>query len=293
MIFSSCQVSERSQFQNLEDFHASYLQPEQFVFNTDEDIQLTGQFGTRLTIPKEAFSHVAGDIKISFKELLSKSDLVLNNIPTNTVGEQWLESGGSFYLHIQNSAGFNVYPSQDITLEFPINESIADISNMSAWTGDAESLLNPERRTPANFNIWRSSFSEDVNSNVITNVDSSMYIMETTFSNWINCDHIFESNAELTPVYVNVSNQNLDHFTVNTFVVLKDINAVLSLNFNDTSYESFPLPVGEDAFVVSIGFDEGIYLLVEPFTISKNQTIDVELEQVDVSEIKDLIKVVN
>src|SRR5690606_9392835 len=135
---TSCNSKDDTQFQDLKEFYTSNLQPEVYTFKSNQDITFMGKQGTHVSIPRSALSNVKGDIKISFKEFMKKSDLILNNIPTNAKGNKWLETGGSFFLNIQDSTGKSIFFDSNILLEFPINSNIADISNMSVWAGDGE-----------------------------------------------------------------------------------------------------------------------------------------------------------
>ncbi len=289
--FTSCNNNDDNQFQDLKEFYSSNLEPEVYTFKNNQDIKIFGKQGTRVTIPKAAISYIIGDIKISFKEFIKKSDLILNNIPTNSVGDSWLETGGSFFLHIQDSNGKSIFLDKNIILEFPINSSIADTSNMSVWRGDGEALLGNLRP----FNIWReiSLTNSGSGANVEINSESQEYIMNAPAYNWINCDHIFESTSELSKLKVSILNRSIDIEDVNTFLVLKNINSVLRLNQNDNFFESFPIPIGEEAFIISLGINGDYFLYIEPITISLNQTIQIHLDQIELNELYERIKVLD
>lgn len=289
IVFTSCNNNDNNQFQNLKEFYASNLKPEVYTFDNNQDIIIFGKQGTRVTIPKAAISHTNGRIKVSFEEFFKKSDLILNNIPTNSVGDSWLETGGSFFLHIQDSNGKNIILDKNIILEFPINSSIANTSNMSVWFGDGEALYGDLRP----FNIWRAITFTSSTSNVEIDSANQEYIMNTPTFNWINCDYIFDTTSDLTKVKVSVLNQEIDYKDINTFIVLKNINSVLRLNQNELNFESFPIPIGEEAFIVSLGINDEIYLYIEQTTISRNQTFQIQLDQVDLNELHERIKVLD
>ncbi len=289
IVFTSCSKNDNNQFQNLKEFYLSNLKPEVYTFNNNDGIKIFGKQGTRVTIPKSAISHINGDIKVSFQEFFKKSDLILNNIPTNSIGDSWLETGGSFFLHIQDSNGKTIVLDKNIMLEFPINSNIADTSNMSVWRGDGEALYGNLRP----FDIWREIASQDSTANVEINNESREYLMNTPTFNWINCDYIFETTSDLTKVKVSVSNQEIDIKDINTFIVLKNINSVLRLNQNENDFKSFPIPIGEEAFIVSLGINNEIYFYIEQTTISRNQTLQIHLEQVNLNDLYERIKVVD
>lgn len=286
---SSCNNNDDNQFQDLNEFYFSNLEPEVYTFKNNQDIKIFGKQGTRVTIPKTAISHIEGDIKISFKEFFKKSDLIINNIPTNAVGGSWLETGGSFFLHIQDLNGKSIFLDKNIMLEFPINSSISDTSNMTVWRGDGEALFGNLRP----FNLWREVTSGNSSANVKINNESQEYIMNTPTFNWINCDHVFETTSDLTKVKVSVTNREIDVEDVNIFIVLKNINSVLRLNHNENSFESFPIPIGEEAFIVGLGINDEFYFYIEQTTISKNQAIHIQLDQIELNEFYERIKVLD
>lgn len=211
---------------------------------------------------------------------------VLNNIPTNAAGNTWLETGGSFFLNIQDSTGKSIFFDSNILLEFPINANIADISNMSVWAGDGEA----PNGSPRPFYNWYSESSQNDSANVFIDSSGQEYLMYTPNFNWINCDHVFETTSELTKVKVTVSNKELDVDDINTFIVLKNINAVLRLYQKNDVFESFSIPVGEEALLVSLGINDGYYLFIKPITITKNQVINVNLNQIELNDLYSQIK---
>jgi len=294
--FFSCNNLEEGQFENIADFHSSQLQPEIFVSSVEDDIDIVGQHGTRLRIPVKGMQskdELIGNVTIQFKELFKKSDLVLNNIPTNTVQEEWLESGGTFFFHISDDNGNTVIVNELIELQFPISESISDTSNMSVWSGVNESGLFNFEDGAAPFGTWRDVSSGNPSNNVRTNTASNQFTMYSLGFNWINCDYVFETDLELTSVRAKIDNTDIDPLNINTFIVLKNINAVLRLRQLDDFYESFQIPIGEDAFVVSIGVKRDVYAAIEPFKIKKNQLLELNLEQVKEKKLKEMMSILD
>lgn len=282
----SCTNNDDHKFQNLNEFYAANLQPEVFTFKNNQDIKIVGRQGTHLSIPRTALSKVKGEIKISFKEFFKKSDLIFNNIPTSTIGNSWLETGGSFFLQIQDSTGKNIDFDSKILLEFPISSNIADTSNMSVWFGDGEAPIGTVRP----FDKWRQATSQNSSANVSINREIQRYIMKTSNYNWINCDRFFNTTAELTKVKVTITNRALEANDVNTFIVLKNINSVLSLQQTNKTFESFPIPIGEKAFIVAIGINDGYYLYIKEVTITKNQALNIKLDPIKLDKLYDRIK---
>jgi len=294
LFFCSCKVEEASNFTSLENFYASQLNPEQFNFSSDNDIVFTGAQGTKVTIPKSAFPDENSNIQIFFREIMKKSDLILTGLSTNTYGENWLESGGTFFLHLRQSNGVNLLLEDNITLEFPISENISNINDMSVWTGDRERLFSEEETTAADFGTWRNVSANNENNFVRADSLANEYFMTTRDFNWINCDYVFNSDQDLTRVTANFTNSDLKSANVNFNIVLKNINSVLRLNSLNDPHRSFPIPEGEEAFLVGMGVqDEKLFYYLEPFIISKGLHFDIELEETSEANLKEKLKVLD
>lgn len=289
----SCSDDNETVFNNLDEFHASNLNPEIHIINKNEtDVIIWGSKGSKLIIPQNAISHIEGEMKILFKELFNKSDLILNNIPTNAIEGNWLESGGSFFIQIEDSNGSRVYLNENIILEFPISDKISDITNMSVWTGDGETIFNNGNGSNE-FSIWRNISFQNTTASVEINETSNEFIMYTPSYNWINCDYIFDTNSELTKVKVEITNREIDPSEINTYLVLKNINSVLRLEQNGFNFESFSIPINEEAYIVSVAVKNEIYLKIEPIVIERNQEFSLNLNSVDTTELYETIKILD
>ncbi len=286
LLLTSCGDDDTQNYTTLDGFYKSNLNPEKFKVDADNDILITGSQGTRLTIPKSALPNTDGDVTVSFKEFFKKSELILNNIPTNTIDGRWLETGGSFFLDVENSDGDRVFLRDNITLEFPISDNISDPTNMAPWFDDSEG-------TP-DFIGWRSlEFDPDATVAAIMDTIAPQYIMFCPGYQWINCDYVFESTAEKTPIKVRVLNTDLDIANIDTYIVFKDINAVIRLNESNGEFESFEIPVDEEIFVVGIGFQDESYLNIDTYTSTKDQEIEILLEKISEDDLKEALEVLD
>lgn len=105
-------------------FSSDDLENQEFYITSDADTTLTGKNGTVLTIEKESFvdqtgNPVTGKIKISFKECLSKLDMILGNMTTTSNGEP-LESGGMIYVNAtSNKEQLMIADSKSIGVSVP------------------------------------------------------------------------------------------------------------------------------------------------------------------------------
>ncbi len=279
---SGCTKDKITPYKSLNDFYKNQLNPDTFVMNSDDNISIEGSKGTNLFIPLTALGGVEGPVTITFAELFSKSDLVLNNIPTNARNNTWLESGGSFFFDIRDSTGKEVWLSENLSLRFPVMETISNPNNMGVWFDFQD--------TRTDFRRWNSV--EDGTASVGREL-TTYYLFTPPFP-WINCDYIFESSAPRVKVGATLLTTNINLEEIRTFIVFKNINAVLRLNQDDRNFESFDIPVREEAHLIMMGYDDGdFYLKIEPFTVAANQNFEIEMEQVSEEALIEAIKLLD
>ncbi len=279
---TACKKEDVQTYDSLDDFFENQLKAELFVEDaTGNYVSIEGKQGTKLLIPTDAFEEEQDQISIRFAEFFRKSDLILNNIPTNSIDNQMLESGGSFYFEIRDSEGELIYLQENIDLAFPVQNTIVNPFAMAVWRGIFD--------RPRNSGMW-GQVSAD-RSNVTTGTNQATgeldFIMNTPGFSWINCDYVFESPAPRVTVEATVLNPENLLKEIRSFIVFKNINAVLGLTPENRTFKSFEIPVGAEAYIVMVGHGDGLYLKIEPFTIAANQRFELELERVSEKELKE------
>ncbi len=99
--------------------------PTTFTINVQEEHVLTTELGSTITIPKDAFvdedgNPVEGEVKISFQEYHSASDVILSGIPMHIVSEngelEAFETAGMFEIKGQDEGGNEIRVAADKTL---------------------------------------------------------------------------------------------------------------------------------------------------------------------------------
>lgn len=93
----------------LEELRTEALAKTEFQFVPDHDTMLSGQKGTILQIPADAFVDSNGilvkePIRFEMKECLNKQDMLLSGLTTTSNGA-FLESGGMLYLNARTEGG--------------------------------------------------------------------------------------------------------------------------------------------------------------------------------------------
>lgn len=112
---------------------------EYFQLEADKDHLITGDKGTVLHIPKDAFvgesgESVSGLVQVEFKEIYNKADYVKGNLPTVSNGKQ-LVSGGVIFLDA-SAAGrrLKLAKGKEIYVEFA-NQRRVDNRDMTLYHG--------------------------------------------------------------------------------------------------------------------------------------------------------------
>ncbi|MCH8330207.1 MAG: hypothetical protein IH946_02325 [Bacteroidetes bacterium] len=115
-----------------------------FTINAEEGAAINGRRGTLVVVPKNCFvdkngDPVEGQVKIELKEVLTKVDIILSNVPTMSNGRM-LETGGSFYVNATaNGEDLEIADDKSIYVELPaINRN----RNMRVFNGNMSSFGN-------------------------------------------------------------------------------------------------------------------------------------------------------
>ncbi len=112
---------------------AMLTQSKFFEVNGNKDTVLTGEKGTLISVPANAFVNnqrqmVEGVIKIELKEILTLPEMIFNNLPTVSNGKP-LSSGGVIYINAQqNGESLSIAPHKSLYIEVPTKEKVADMN---------------------------------------------------------------------------------------------------------------------------------------------------------------------
>jgi hypothetical protein len=176
--------------------------PQTFSLATGVPSAITGQKGTRVDFPANAFvtksgAPVSGAVSVELKEIYEVWEMVLHNKFTQ-VGLTPIESGGQFYLRAtQNGQELKLAPSVTLTAALPTQNALP---GMQVFNG---SKLDTGGRSIFSWSLPPNTTTNRVN----ISLDSSglqQYIMKFDSVGWINCDRFI--NEPMHTAQVRIAN---------------------------------------------------------------------------------------
>jgi hypothetical protein len=196
VLFGACKkdrVTPQEQKLTLADFNAKFNVPAQnFNGNAGSPFSITGVKGVKADFPANAFldaagNPVAGSVKVTLKEVLSKRDILLSGKMTESNG-QILISGGEIQITAsQNGQALKLNPAANVAVKIPTTLSTdpMDLFTFAPTTSDSTWVLNQKAR-------------------VVT--EASYYSFSLPNFGWVNCDYFYSNpNPKTTitasPVY--------------------------------------------------------------------------------------------
>ncbi len=236
-------------------------------FDPSSAASLTGDGGTSLIIPEGAFQNSSGDmvlsgtVDIELREVLTKSQMVLSNIPT-TAGGLLLESGGALYLSAtQNGSPLSL--AKPLEARWNVSSAIAAPAEMQIFY--ASNFLDG--------NDWQeaSDGSEVIFDN---QTDPPQYHLLFEELDWINCDRFYNSSGPTTNVSLTPFGYSTTLSDGAGFLVFKNLNAVMRMQYSDEKLTAANVPVGEEVTMVMLAMNRG-----DLFYGSKLVTIDMDLNE--------------
>jgi hypothetical protein len=263
-------------------YQKNATQSQSFSISAATGGSFTTSQATVVNIPANVFADSlgqmpAGDVTIMFKDVYKKSDMLLSNAPTMTVGGRPLKSGGEFFISVKsnNKTMLLANGNHPITIQQPLHGAASD-AGMQAFTGAGANngdVVN-----------WTLQDSQAVNK-VVGDANSYIYSLyqfnsPAASGTWCNSD-----NASFFSAYAQTNlnihgNYDASFKGVDVFVVFKSINCVLHVyKGSGTDYPYAYAPVGLPATIVAVGCKNGnLYSSFTPITISANQTVNFDLE---------------
>lgn len=206
--------------------------PQKFTVNASTQNSFSGQKGTRVMLPANAFvtasgGPVSGNVTIEFKEIYEVWEMVLNNKFTQ-VGTTPIESGGQFYIRAtQGGAELKLAPGKTVLAALPADTAMP---NMQVFTGSRFDSAGQ-----SNFS-WQLA-ADPATNNVAIRADSAGmqdYLMQFGMLGWINCDRFL--NEPLHDVQVKIANA-LPNEQIGVVVHLDGMKSVMQLWSNGTVYK--------------------------------------------------------
>jgi hypothetical protein len=255
--------------------------------------------GTKVTIPPNAFvtlsnASVTGSVKIEFKDVYKKSDMLLSQISTATFYGTPLKSGGMFFIKASQS---------NVAVKLATNKSITVEQPFAAVGAVEDSAMKPFAKNDSaqwmgNGSIWGLSYVDSLKVST-SNYVFSLYQFQSPedSGSWSNSDNGAFFSAFPQTVLTLYPNDNPDTFQTDVFLVFKNENSMVHVYRYYLPPAKFPYsyaPLGLQCIVVAIGVrDSALYSSFTPITISTNQSLYFTLTKTTTQDFKDQLKALN
>lgn len=293
----SCKKNnDAPQYAKADDFWATHKIPTQsFTGNAATGFAIVGEKGTSVKFPANAFvdgggNIVSGNVTVTLKEVLSKKDVLLSGVMTESNG-QLLESGGEMEIKAnQDGKPLRINPNlgdTGIQVEVPKVMNDKDMGlfvqekrdqGQGGAGGGGQQQQNPATWVPAPYY----PFGNGPNS----------YTFTLPGFTWVNCDRFYSDPNPKTTVTVLPAFQDNNQVTdLQVILVFKNISTVITFPFNYSiqKFESYQnsLPIGAQAHLVLIGKDSDGFIQfgTQSITISANMHIDAPVHKATQAEV--------
>jgi hypothetical protein len=273
IIFAFFSVCCTPKYSSVEQFHTQNGVPLQtFTINSGTGGNFTTPQGTKVTVPANAFisnegNLVTGNVKIEFKDIYKKSDMLLTDISTAYIDGKPIKSGGMFFIKaINNNNPVNIAPNKKIIIEQPLQE-VAPDSNMKPMI-----LVKKERSG------WSTNTTDQLQISA-TSYIFSLYQFSSPNSSgtWGNSDNPNFFGGSITTLTLLPLDAPAE-YTPDMFLVFKNINCMVHVYNNGTNFTYNYAPLGFECTAVAIGVKNGIlYSSFKPITITENLTVEFSL----------------
>ena len=254
-----------------------------FTINANENQEIMGSNGVKVVIPQNTFTtntgeDVNGMVDIQLKEMLTKSEMVLSNKPTEADG-LLLETVGAFLLEAsQGSNALNI--SQPIGVELEMDSSIDDPTALGIYYGNQVGgaggsvnwVLDTDSQVPLNAGIHSFDMEQLAWATCAKPLDSS-----ETFKLTVSPGSLTELNDE------------------QGYVIFENSNTVAALSPEGSKFVRNDYPAGASATVVMIAIDPiSIYLsIVTDVNLDQDKTVNANYSRVTEAELITMIEALN
>lgn len=303
-------IKSTDNYASVQDFHdKNEVGQQDFSIDAATGGSFTTPQGTIITIPPSAFkmptspySIITGNVKISFKDIYKKSDMILSDRATRQIDGTPLKSGGEFNIKVtSNSNPVILIIGKTITIEQPVANTGGGDNSMTAFQGTV---------TTGNAFLW-SPFPVMTGSTVVTSTVTTVYdsvywasqnylyqlreLVNSNFGKWGNtdCCGLFCSYSQTTLTLH--GNDNTNVFGTDVFLAFKDVNSVVHVyrGLGDDFPDPYA-PLGLQCTVVAIGVKDGkLYASFTPITITANLTVNFSLTETTTDAFKTQLDALN
>lgn len=302
LIFTGCKKDKKPdpisptasvKYSSIDDFYSKNgVQLQTYKINATTGGSFTSPKGTIVRIPGNCFvnsSNVAasGEVTIQFKDIYTKSDMLLSDMPTTFFNGTPLKSGGEFFINaLAGAEPLEIASGQHIEIEQPAE-------NMKPDTAMEAMVLNNDS-IQGGGGGWFISPGDELLFNT-TNYIFNLYSFGSTpgAGIWCNSDnpYYFQAFSQTTLTINEVAGYNMD-----VFLVFKNVNSMVHVykQYNTTTFPYQYAPLGQECTVVVVGVkDEKLYASFTPVTITSNLSVNPMLEEITTEAFKAQLSALN
>jgi hypothetical protein len=277
-----------------------------FSVNAASGGSFTTAQGTVVTIPPNEFvtktrGAVSGSVSIEFKDLIYKSDMLLNDKSTVANGTQLLKSGGEFFIKA-TANGNTVVPNGSfpgISVQLPLIGGAVD-PKMQAFVlaNDSGTQFNPNQ---LGANTWvqnqNQNITQDSGGSSVSGYVFSLYQYSGNpdSGSWCNSDNSSYFSA-YTQTGLNIQETDTaSNYGTYVFLLFKNIDCMVHV-YNEGA-NSFPYnyaPQGLVCTVVAMGVKGGkLYSSFTPILIGSDKVVNFSLTQTTTAAFMKELKALN
>lgn len=282
------EVTEQKDNSTAELFSQFEKQSAFFTFSPDSVFKLIGKEGTEITILPGCLVHQdginpTGEITLEMKECYSASDIVFNNLTTQTKNDL-LQTGGMIYLQARSGDKvLKVKEGKHIEIKFPKKGKGKEGMRLFKGKKDGNYIVwdeNPISDT-ANATIPTDTIYSEANSAIIYQKELDYYLFNSSEMEWLNCDKQIE--GEKTELYASIDTAVIPNIRL-MFHTLK-LAAYPQLEDGKMIFHN--IPIGELATIIGFYKSEGkYYIYKKEITISANMKETAAFKEVTLEELK-------
>lgn len=257
-----------------------------FFFPTNVDIELKGKEGTVITIPNNILVYENGQIpedsiKITLKEYYKLSDIIKNNLSTQTK-DYLIETGGMIHIDVETKKGkLVVKEGKNFTVSFPNHGNKK--SGMKLFKGEDR----------ANMVIWDKIICNDIIKKVVDTIyteggnipvyqnELDSYLFNSFELGWLNCDRIPEGTNTIA------SMEWSEPVIPSIRMIFQNFRSAAYGVYENNSISFRNIPFNEPVTIVGFYKDNNMYYYFEKKGIvTENMTIKPNFEQITLSELE-------
>jgi hypothetical protein len=251
----------------------------------------TSPQGTKVSIPPNAFvftngAAVTGTLKVEFKDLYRKSDMLFADAGTVMYTGAPLKSGGEFFIRVSKGGQTLIpAPGKKVTVVQPLVAALD--TKMTPFLKKPDTIRGSGSWWPSNQDTVLPSAT-----GYVFSLYSYGYPVDS--GSWCNSDNsIYFSAYPQTSLTLSATDSTTRYGT-NVFLLFKNITAMVHVyetGFYSGTFTYASAPSGLPCTVVAVGAKNGVlYSSFTPITIGNNQTVNFTLSPTTVTAFKAAVK---